>query len=80
MVGWQNNPSFTDDAWAALYRHSDGVPRRLNMLAGRVLLHGSVEGLNRIDGATVDLVAADHGEERAGAGAAPAGGPGGRRR
>ncbi|WP_454883639.1 XrtA/PEP-CTERM system-associated ATPase [Sphingomonas oryzagri] len=65
LVGWQNNPSFTEDAWDALYRHSDGVPRRLNVLAGRVLLHGSVEGLNRIDGATVDLVAADQGEERA---------------
>lgn len=65
LVGWQNNPSFTEDAWDALYHHSGGVPRRLNVLAGRVLLHGSVEGLNRIDGATVDLVAADHGEERA---------------
>ncbi|MBA2935840.1 AAA family ATPase [Sphingomonas sp. CGMCC 1.13654] len=67
LVGWQNNPSFTEDAWAALYRHSGGVPRRLNVLAGRVLLHGSVEGLSRIDGATVDLVAADQGEERAAA-------------
>jgi putative secretion ATPase (PEP-CTERM system associated) len=65
LVGWQNNPSFAEDAWAALYRHSGGVPRRLNLLAGRVLLHGSVEGLNRIDGATVDMVAADQGEERA---------------
>ncbi len=64
MVGWTGNPDFTEDSFAALYRHSGGVPRRLNMLAGRVLLHGSVEGLNRIDAHTVDLVAADMGEER----------------
>jgi general secretion pathway protein A len=65
LVGWENNPAFTEDAWDALHNHSGGVPRRLNVLAGRVLLHGSVEGLNRIDGATVDMVAADQGEERA---------------
>jgi putative secretion ATPase (PEP-CTERM system associated) len=71
LVGWENNPAFTEDAWAALYKHTGGVPRRLNVLAGRVLLHGSVEGLNRIDGATVDMVAADQGEERATAAEAP---------
>ncbi|MDH7637920.1 XrtA/PEP-CTERM system-associated ATPase [Sphingomonas oryzagri] len=71
LVGWENNPAFTEDAWVALYKHSGGVPRRLNVLAGRVLLHGSVEGLNRIDGATVDMVAADQGEERATVAAPP---------
>lgn len=65
MVGWKGNPDFTEDSFAALYKHSGGVPRRLNLLAGRVLLHGAVEGLDRIDGATVDLVAADMGDERA---------------
>ncbi len=67
LVGW--NPdrlAFADDAWAAFYRCSEGVPRRLNLLAGRVLLHGAIEGLDRIDGATVDLVAADMAEERRG--------------
>lgn len=65
LVGWQGNPDFTGDSFAALYRHSGGVPRRLNMLVGRVLMHGAVEGLARIDAATIDMVAADMGEERA---------------
>ena len=64
LVGWQGRPAFTEDSWAALYRHASGLPRRLNTLAGRVLLHGAIEGLERIDGATVDMVAADMSEER----------------
>ncbi|WP_019833382.1 XrtA/PEP-CTERM system-associated ATPase [Sphingomonas sp. PR090111-T3T-6A] len=64
LVGWDGRPEFTDDAWEAFYRHSHGVPRKLNVLAGRVLLHGAVEGLERIDGATVSLVAADMDDER----------------
>jgi general secretion pathway protein A len=64
LVGWDGNPYFVEDAMAALYRHSAGVPRRLNMLAGRVLMHGAIEGLSRIDAATVDLVAADMANER----------------
>jgi general secretion pathway protein A len=78
LVGWNEadpSPEFLDDVWSALYRHSAGVPRRLNMLLGRVLLHGAVEGLDRIDGATVDLVAhdmvADRGEAESVGEAAP---------
>jgi general secretion pathway protein A len=59
LVGWQGRPHFTADAYAALYRGSDGVPRRLNQLAGRVLLHGAVEQLDTIDGAVVDAVVTD---------------------
>jgi putative secretion ATPase (PEP-CTERM system associated) len=59
LVGWQGRPHFTADAYAALYRGSDGVPRRLNQLAGRVLLHGAVEQQDTIDGAIVDAVVAD---------------------
>jgi len=72
LVGWERERlDFADDAWAAFHRHSGGVPRRLNLLAGRVLLHGSVEGLNRIDGTVVDFVAADMEEERGGVEARP---------
>jgi general secretion pathway protein A len=64
LVGWQGRPAFVEDAWEALYRNSGGLPRRLNILAGRVLLHGSIEGLERIDAATIDLVAGDMAAER----------------
>jgi general secretion pathway protein A len=57
-VGWSGNPTFAPDAIALLYEHSDGVPRRLNVLVSRVLLYGALEKLNRITGAHVrDVVA-----------------------
>lgn len=59
IVGWQGRPAFTDDAFAALYAGSDGVPRRLNQLAGRVMLYGAIEQLDLIDGAIVATVIAD---------------------
>lgn len=59
LVGWNGRPRFTPDAFAALYRGSDGVPRRLNQLAGRVLLFGAIEQLDVIDAKVVDAVIAD---------------------
>ncbi|MBB5687394.1 XrtA/PEP-CTERM system-associated ATPase [Sphingobium boeckii] len=59
LVGWARNPIFTPEAFAAMYRHSEGVPRRLNALASRVLLLGSIEQLAVIDGADVAAVIAD---------------------
>lgn len=59
VVGWQGRPQFTPDAITALYRGSEGVPRRLNQLAGRVLLFGAIEQIDTIDGAAVDAVIAD---------------------
>ena len=59
LVGWNGRPKFTPDAFAALYRGSDGVPRRLNQLAGRVLLFGAIEQTDVIDAKVVDAVIAD---------------------
>ncbi len=59
LVGWNGRPRFTPDAYAALYRGSDGVPRRLNQLAGRVLLFGAIEQVEVIDSRVVDSVIAD---------------------
>ncbi|WP_260598701.1 AAA family ATPase [Sphingomonas endolithica] len=59
VVGWQGNPHFTPDAYRAMYDGSDGVPRRLNQLAGRVMLFGSIEQLDVIDGDSVEAVIAD---------------------
>ncbi len=59
VVGWQGNPDFADDAFTALYHGSDGVPRRLNMLAGRVMLYAAIEDLRVIDGEVVRTVQRD---------------------
>ncbi|MDO7844292.1 ExeA family protein [Sphingomonas immobilis] len=59
VVGWTGRPGFTEDAYAAIHAGSDGIPRRLNQLAGRVLLYGAIEQLDTIDAGTVEAVIAD---------------------
>lgn len=59
LVGWNGSPRFTHEAFTALYRGSDGVPRLLNQLAGRVLLFGAMEQLDTIDAAAVESALAD---------------------
>jgi len=59
LVGWTGRPRFTAAAFAALFRHSDGVPRRLNTLATRTLLHASVEKLEEIDAGAIDAAYGD---------------------
>jgi general secretion pathway protein A len=58
-AGWQGRPGFTPDAFASLYRHSGGVPRRLNQLANRLLLQGAVEQADGLNGADVQRVVSD---------------------
>ena len=48
-VGWKNDPEITDDVFDAIYRYTKGVPRRINTLMDRILLHGFLEELHRID-------------------------------
>ncbi len=59
LAGWTGNPQFTPEAFSEMYRHSEGVPRRLNALASRVMLFGAVEQLAVIDGADVAAVITD---------------------
>ena len=59
LVGWQGRPDFADDAFGALFEGSGGVPRRLNLLAGRVMLQAAIEDLDLIDGRTVRRVLRD---------------------
>ncbi|MBX9729848.1 MAG: AAA family ATPase [Sphingomonas sp.] len=59
VVGWQGRPHFTPEAVAALYHGSAGVPRRLNQLAGRVMLFGAIEQIDTIDARAVEAVIAD---------------------
>jgi general secretion pathway protein A len=59
IAGWTGRPGFAPDAFAALYRHSGGIPRRLNQLASRLLLHAGIERLETIDADSVEAVVAD---------------------
>ena len=60
LAGWQpGRPKIDAEAFAEIYRHTGGVPRRVNQLAARLLLYGSVEQLDRLDAEAVATVAAD---------------------
>jgi hypothetical protein len=58
-VGWSGNPYFEDGAFSAVFRHTDGVPRRINTLSSRVLLYGALEGTSLITANIVDETAND---------------------
>jgi len=60
---WQGNPQFTAEAYSAIHQWSGGVPRRLNTLASRILLHGALEHLDRITEEDVALVITDMANE-----------------
>jgi putative secretion ATPase (PEP-CTERM system associated) len=63
VAGWSGRPAFDAEAFEAIHRHTDGVPRRVNQLASRILLLGGMEGLDRIDADVVEAVAADMASE-----------------
>ena len=56
-VGWRDDPTLSDDAFAAIYANTDGVPRRINTLCSRVLLWGYLEERHAITGPDVTQVA-----------------------
>jgi putative secretion ATPase (PEP-CTERM system associated) len=62
-VGWRGDPVFSDDAHAAIYACSGGIPRKTNTLCDRILLMGYLEELHAISAADVDTVVQDIREE-----------------
>jgi hypothetical protein len=59
LVGWRNDPAIEPEAFELIYRHSGGIPRRINTLCSRLLLYGALEGLHVIDAPAVQDVIAD---------------------
>jgi len=62
-VDWQGNPDFDGGAFEAIHRYSGGIPRRVNQLAHRLLLHAALENAELVDAAAVEAVAADLGAD-----------------
>jgi putative secretion ATPase (PEP-CTERM system associated) len=58
-VGWQGNPSFDAEAFAALHRFTGGIPRRINTTCDRLLLFGFLEEKTHFGEAEVNEVIAD---------------------
>lgn len=62
-AGWLQWPQFADDAFPLLFRHSKGIPRKINTLCERVLMLGFLDELQSIDGSVVQAVLDDIAEE-----------------
>lgn len=69
LVGWTDDPRFTDDAYAAISESTRGVPREINLLCDRLLLHGCLEEIHELDAVAVNHIA----EERRGEMSVPGG-------
>lgn len=59
VVGWTGRPNFSEGAVAAMHRWSGGSPRKVNQLAGRVLLFGAIEQIDDFSADDVAAVIAD---------------------
>lgn len=57
LVGWRGRPDFAEDAFPALHAETGGVPRQVNLLAGRAMLHAAIAGTDLIDAAVVSAAA-----------------------
>lgn len=64
-------PKFQPDAYAAVFRASGGIPRRINSICDRLLLLGYLSGKSEFAGSDVDEVAAEIFEETQGTGLKP---------
>ncbi|MGD9507066.1 MAG: AAA family ATPase [Geminicoccaceae bacterium] len=59
VAGWRGKPGLAEGIGAAVHAATGGVPRRINLLCGRLMLLGAVEGRDRLDEADVAAVRAD---------------------
>ena len=47
-AGWSGDPSFDEAAFGSIYRHSGGIPRKINTLCSRVLLGAYLDEAHHI--------------------------------
>ena len=56
VAGWKGNPGFKPELFPELFRFSNGLPRRINHICSRLLLHGFLEEKRQLDAADMDIV------------------------
>jgi putative secretion ATPase (PEP-CTERM system associated) len=61
-VGWTGHPHWEEEAFAAVYQHTGGTPRRINTLCSRVLQFGALDERAVITAAMVNEVAEEMAE------------------
>ena len=48
-VGWSGNPTISNQAYSMIHQFSRGIPRQINQICSRLLLHGCIEEKDRLD-------------------------------
>jgi len=64
QAGWRNDPQLSEALYPIIHRFSGGIPRRINLICGRLLLHGAVERKHRLGVADARVVVAELHAER----------------
>lgn len=59
VVGWANDPQFTEEALADIFLHTGGVPRKINTICSRIMLFGFLDELHTVDRDVVKSVVDD---------------------
>jgi putative secretion ATPase (PEP-CTERM system associated) len=67
-VGWQGDPAISTAVYPLIYKFSEGVPRRINLICSRLFLHCAVEGRHRVEVSDVKEVIGELQEENLAAG------------
>jgi len=58
-VGWQGDPSITEDAFATIHDFTGGIPRKINTLCDRLFLMGYLEEMRNFASSEVTEVIGD---------------------
>ena len=64
-VGWQGDPSFSEEAYADIHQFTGGIPRKINILCDRLLLLGRLDELHAFTGKEVAKVIEELPQQRA---------------
>ena len=65
-VGWNNDPELAPGIFAGVYLAGRGIPRKVNLIMDRLLLHGYLEELHSLNQAALTVVLDEIREEMAG--------------
>lgn len=59
VVGWDNDPNFDSSVFDRIYQYTKGLPRKINLLCDRLLLHACIDELHLIDDRAFTTVLVD---------------------
>ncbi len=65
-VGWNDDPHLAPEIFVEVYQASRGIPRKINLIMDRLLLHGYLEELHGLGHAALTVVLEEMADEMAG--------------